>query len=211
MDFGCGKSYLTFAMYYYLKEVRGYPIRVTGLDLKKDVIDLCSRLGEKFGFEDLRFCHGDIAGYEGAERADMVVSLHACDTATDFALAKAVKWGAKVILSVPCCQHELNRQLENELLGPVLQYGIIKERMAALLTDGIRARLLEEAGYRTQLLEFIDMEHTPKNIMIRAVRRGKQRDGGGRDELERLFKELHVEPALWRLFKEGGDTLASCK
>lgn len=203
VDFGCGKSYLTFAMYYYLKEVKGYPIRVTGLDLKKDVIDLCSRLGEKFGFEDLRFCHGDIAGYEGAERADMVVSLHACDTATDFALAKAVKWGAKVILSVPCCQHELNRQLENELLGPVLQYGIIKERMAALLTDGIRARLLEEAGYRTQLLEFIDMEHTPKNIMIRAVRRGKRRDGG-RDELERLFKEFHVEPTLWRLFKEGG-------
>ena len=204
LEFGCGKSYLTFARSYSLKEVRGYPIRVTGLDLKKDVIALCSRLGEKFGFKDLQFCHGDIAGYEGADQVDMVVSLHACDTATDFALAKAVKWGAKVILSVPCCQHELNRQLENELLGPVLQYGIIKERMAALLTDGIRARLLEEAGYRTQLLEFIDMEHTPKNIMIRAVRRGKRPAESGREALLRLMEELHVEPALLRLLEQSG-------
>lgn len=170
VDFGCGKSYLTFAMYYYLKELKGYPVRIIGLDLKKDVIALCNRLSEKFGFEHLHFYHGDIAGYEGLDRVDMVVTLHACDTATDFALEKAIRWGAKVILSVPCCQHELNGQIDSELLRPVLKYGILKERMAALITDGIRAELLEAAGYRTQILEFIDMEHTPKNLLIRAVK-----------------------------------------
>ena len=117
----------------------GYPVRITGLDLKQDVIEHCSRLSRKYGYEDgLDFACGDIAGYEGESRVDMVVTLHACDTATDFALDKAVRWGAKVILSVPCCQHELNRQMENRLLEPVFQYGIIKERMAALYTDALR-------------------------------------------------------------------------
>lgn len=199
IDFGCGKSYLTFAMYYYLKEVKGYPIRIVGLDLKRDVIELCNHLAQKFGFENLTFLHGDIADYEGMEQVDMVVTLHACDTATDYALAKAVRWGAKVILSVPCCQHELNGQIENELLAPVLKYGLIKERTSALLTDGIRAGLLEEAGYRTQILEFIDMEHTPKNILIRAVRQGK---GQKQEGLLKLIEELHVEPTLLRLLKE---------
>lgn len=199
IDFGCGKSYLTFAMYYYLKEVKGYPIRIVGLDLKRDVIELCNHLAQKFGFENLTFLHGDIADYEGMEQVDMVVTLHACDTATDYALAKAVRWGAKVILSVPCCQHELNGQIENELLAPVLKYGLIKERMSALLTDGIRAGLLEEAGYRTQILEFIDMEHTPKNILIRAVRQGK---GQKQEGLLKLIEELHVKPTLLRLLKE---------
>ena len=143
IDFGCGKSYLTFAMYYYLKEVKGYPIRIVGLDLKKDVIALCNRLAEKFGFENLTFLHGDIADYEGMDQVDMVVTLHACDTATDYALAKAVRWGARVILSVPCCQHELNGQIESSLLAPALKYGLIKERISALLTDSIRAGLLE--------------------------------------------------------------------
>ena len=211
IDFGCGKSYLTFAMYYYLKVCRGLDIRITGLDLKEDVICQCSALAKKYGYEKLEFLKGDIAGFQGEEQVDMVVTLHACDTATDYALYKAIGWNTKVILSVPCCQHELNGQLQNEMLAPVLKYGLLKERIAALVTDGLRAELLEQQGYDTQVLEFIDMEHTPKNIMIRAVRRGKQRDGGGRDELERLFKELHVEPALWRLFKEGGGTLASCK
>lgn len=199
IDFGCGKSYLTFAMYYYLKEVKGYPIRVVGLDLKKDVIALCQRLAEKFGFEQLHFYHGDIAGYEGMNRVDMVVTLHACDTATDYALLKAVKWGAKVILSVPCCQHELNGQIENDFLAPALQYGLIKERMAALLTDAIRAELLEAAGYRTQILEFIDMEHTPKNIMLRAVKQGAKKESAG---LERMIGELHVKPTLYGLMRE---------
>lgn len=206
IDFGCGKSYLTFAMYYYLKEVKGYSIRVIGLDLKKDVIALCSRLAEKFGFTGLEFQHGDIAGFEGVHQVDMVVTLHACDTATDFAMAKAVRWGAKVILSVPCCQHEVNQQLENALLAPVLQYGLLKERMAALLTDGIRAQLLEAVGYRTQVLEFVDMEHTPKNIMVRAVYQGSKKDPAA---LRSMLAELHTEPTLYRLFLEEGRIEAS--
>lgn len=171
VDFGCGKSYLTFALYYYLKVMQNYNISVTGLDLKQDVIEKCQALADKLEYNGLKFLVGDIGSYHGTKEADMVVTLHACDTATDYALAKAVKWNAKVILSVPCCQHELNRQISCAALKPVLQYGIIKERMAALITDALRANLLEEQGYDTQLLEFIDMEHTPKNILIRAVKR----------------------------------------
>ena len=170
IDFGCGKSYLTFAMYHYLRQLKGYDVRIIGLDLKEDVIKTCSRLAEKYHYEKLKFYQGDIASYEGCEQADMVVTLHACDTATDYALYKAVKWGASVILSVPCCQHELNRQIRNEQMEPVLGYGILKERFAAILTDGLRAQMLESAGYDTQILEFIDMEHTPKNLLIRAVK-----------------------------------------
>ena len=197
IDFGCGKSYLTFAMYYYLKELKGYPVRIVGLDLKEDVIEHCSRLGRQYGYEGLSFCHGDIASFEGVEKVDMVVTLHACDLATDYALEKAVNWGARVILSVPCCQHELNGQMENSLLRPVLQYGLIKERMAALYTDAIRAQVLEYRGYRTQILEFIDMEHTPKNILIRAVRQGKKRDNGL--QIRELADFLHVKPAVVEL------------
>ena len=174
IDFGCGKSYLTFAMYYYLKEVKGYPVRIIGLDLKEDVICHCSDLAVRYGYEKLSFTCGDIASYEGVDHVDMVVTLHACDLATDYALEKAVGWGAKVILSVPCCQHELNKQMKNDLLEPVLHYGLIKERMAALYTDALRAELLEQQGYRTQILEFIDMEHTPKNILLRAVYEGSR-------------------------------------
>ena len=154
IDFGCGKSYLTFAMYYYLKELKHFNIRVTGLDLKADVIETCQKLADKYGYDKLRFLQGDIASYEGADHVDMVVTLHACDTATDFALAKAVKWGASVILSVPCCQHELNRQVANQDLAPILEYGILKERFAALLTDGLRAQMLKSAGYDVQILYF---------------------------------------------------------
>ena len=162
LDFGCGKSYLTFAMYYYLHELKGYDIRIIGLDLKKDVIRHCNELSEKYGYKKLHFLEGNIADYTGVDAVDMVVTLHACDTATDFALAKAVGWNAKVILSVPCCQHELNRQMKNDVLAPVFEYGLIKERMAALITDAMRAQYLEREGYRTQILEFIDMEHTPR-------------------------------------------------
>lgn len=209
IDFGCGKSYLTFAMYYYLKELKGYPVRIIGLDLKEDVIEHCSRLGRQYGYEGLSFCHGDIASFEGVEKVDMVVTLHACDLATDYALEKAVNWGARVILSVPCCQHELNGQMENSLLRPVLQYGLIKERMAALYTDAIRAQVLEYRGYRTQILEFIDMEHTPKNILIRAVRQGKKRDNGL--QIRELADFLHVKPAVVELlapelWESGGKT-----
>ncbi|WP_099467278.1 class I SAM-dependent methyltransferase [Konateibacter massiliensis] len=173
IDFGCGKSYLTFAMYYYLKVLNGLDVRIIGLDLKEDVIDNCNKLSEKYGFEKLRFYKGDIANFEGVDSVDMVVTLHACDTATDYALEKAVMWGAEVILSVPCCQHELNRQINNDILGPVFKHGIIKERIAALVTDALRAELLESKRYKVQILEFIDMEHTPKNILIRAVKEEK--------------------------------------
>lgn len=196
LDFGCGKSYLTFAMYYYLKELKHLDVNIIGLDLKKDVIEKCSGLARKYGYEKLHFYQGDIAKYQGVNQVDMVVTLHACDTATDYALAKAIKWGAKVILSVPCCQHELNRQIKNEMLAPVLQYGILKERIAALVTDGIRAELLKAWGYEVQLLEFIDMEHTPKNILIRAVRTGNKKD---MESLDNMMEELCVTPTLLRL------------
>ena len=204
LDFGCGKSYLTFAMYYYLKELKGYPVRIIGLDLKADVIRRCSELAVRCGYDALSVSTGDIASYEGVERVDMVVTLHACDTATDYALEKAVRWGAKVILSVPCCQHELNRQMESGLFAPVFGYGIIKERMAALYTDALRAQILEYMGYRVQILEFIDMEHTPKNLLIRAV---KKREAGKDlpDELKKCMEFLHVQPTLASLLtdKEG--------
>lgn len=193
LDFGCGKSYLTFAMYHYLKELKGYPVRIIGLDLKADVIEHCNELAEKYGYEGLKFFVGDIAQYEGVDAVDMVVTLHACDTATDYALDKAVKWGAKVILSVPCCQHELNKQIRNELLQPVLKYGLIKERMAALLTDALRAEILESKGYQVQILEFIDMEHTPKNILIRGVKKGSEKDGA---DYRKVMEFFGVSPTL---------------
>ncbi len=182
IDFGCGKSYLTFAMYYYLRVLQGRDIHITGLDLKADVIRRCNELAAQCGYEQLRFQVGDISAYEGEQKVDMVVSLHACDTATDYALEKAVGWGAKVILAVPCCQHEVNRQIHCKELEPLLRYGVIKERMSALITDAIRAGLLEQQGYDTQILEFIDMEHTPKNLLIRAVKRPNG-TGAGRQRM----------------------------
>ena len=200
LDFGCGKSYLTFAMYYYLHELKSYDIRIIGLDLKKDVIRHCNELSEKYGYEKLKFLEGDIADYTGVDQVDMVVTLHACDTATDYALAKAVGWNAKVILSVPCCQHELNRQIKNEVLAPVLKYGLIKERMAALVTDALRAEYLEREGYETQVLEFIDMEHTPKNILLRAVKTGKK--GENAEAIRTCEEALGVSPTLGRLLDD---------
>lgn len=170
LDFGCGKSYLTFAVYYYLRELKGYDVRIIGLDLKKDVIKKCSRLAEKYGYEKLNFYEGSIEEFEGVSHVDMVITLHACDTATDYALYKAVRWGADVILSVPCCQHELNKQISGDRLRPITDYGILKERFAAMATDAIRGGLLEGMGYETQILEFIAMEHTPKNLLIRAIK-----------------------------------------
>ncbi|XEC93596.1 SAM-dependent methyltransferase [Paenibacillus tarimensis] len=170
VDFGCGKSYLTFALYHLLAIMQRRSIRVVGLDLKKDVIAFCSSLADKLGYDRLTFLHGDIAEYEGHSAVDMVVTLHACDTATDAALAKAVRWEASVILSVPCCQHEAFGQIDNDMLEPLLSHGLLKERFAALATDAVRAQLLEVVGYKTQMLEFIDPEHTPKNILIRAFR-----------------------------------------
>lgn len=201
VDFGCGKSYLTFAMYYYLKVMKGFDIRVIGLDLKEDVIAYCNELKKKYGYDKLSFTTGDIASYTGVDAVDMVVTLHACDTATDYALEKAVRWGASVILSVPCCQHELNYQIKSEDLSVVFQYGLLKERIAALITDGLRAEMLEQCGYDTQVLEFIDMEHTPKNILIRGVKRNKGRENDF-EKYDSCCKALHVTPMIGRLLKK---------
>ncbi|MCI8299458.1 MAG: SAM-dependent methyltransferase [Lachnospiraceae bacterium] len=202
LDFGCGKSYLTFAMYHYLKKLKGYQVHIIGLDLKEDVIARCRMLAASYGYEGLDFFVGDIAGYQGVQQVDMVVTLHACDTATDYALDKAIRWGANVILSVPCCQHELNGQMKNELLGPVWKYGLIKERMAALFTDALRAGILESKGYQVQILEFIDMEHTPKNILIRGIKRGTET---GSQDYRRIMEFLQVNPTLAALQEGTGE------
>lgn len=198
IDFGCGKSYLTFAMYYYLKELKGYNIRIIGLDLKEDVIEHCNELRTRYGYDKLDFYVGDIATYKDVDKVDMVVILHACDTATDYALAKAVKWGAEVILSVPCCQHEANRTIKSDILSPVMDYGILKERMAAIVTDAARAKLLTANGYDTQILEFIDMEHTPKNLLIRAVKSSKE-DISAREKTKDMLEALNLELTIDKL------------
>ncbi len=207
IDFGCGKSYLTFALYYYLHEIKKLNVQITGLDLKEDVICKCNLLAESYQYHDLHFYKGDISTFEGMKQADMVVTLHACDTATDYAIEKAVRWNAKVIFAVPCCQHEVNKQIENEMLAPVLKYGLIKERISALITDGVRAELLEECGYDTQILEFIDMEHTPKNILIRAVKREEI------GEEKEIFRPAEAQEGIWPLseMKEETQTALMCK
>ncbi|WP_438444703.1 class I SAM-dependent methyltransferase [Gorillibacterium sp. sgz5001074] len=206
VDFGCGKSYLTFALYHYLVYIRKLDVEIIGLDLKEDVITHCSALAGQFGYAGLRFQAGDIQDYRDEQPADMVVTLHACDTATDAALEKAVRWNADVILSVPCCQHELNRQIKSETLSPMLNHGIIKERLAALATDSIRAHLLELVGYKTQLLEFIDMEHTPKNLLIRAVRQTSAPSPKQQEKLSEAYKTfkqfLHADPYLERALQD---------
>ncbi|MGL4345524.1 MAG: class I SAM-dependent methyltransferase [Cellulosilyticaceae bacterium] len=170
IDFGCGKSYLTFAMYHYLKERLGKNVEIVGLDLKADVIAFCNSLATELGFDALKFQIGDIGQYTTNQRIDMVVSLHACNTATDAAIAKALGWDAKVILAVPCCQHECATQITNPMFAPLLKHGILKEKIASLITDGLRAQLLEAQGYKVSVVEFIDMQHTPKNILIKAIR-----------------------------------------
>ncbi len=201
LDFGCGKSYLTFAVYYYLRELKGYDVRIIGLDLKKDVIGHCSRLAEKYDYEKLKFYEGSIEEFEGVSHVDMVITLHACDTATDYALYKAVRWGADVILSVPCCQHELNKQLSGDRLRSVTDYGILKERFAAMATDAIRGGLLEGMGYETQILEFIEMEHTPKNLLIRAIRGKRPSDEKWNRTLE-FCESFGLKPTLKTLLEE---------
>lgn len=201
LDFGCGKSYLTFAMYYYLRIMNNLDVEIIGLDLKDTVIENCNRLKDAYGYDGLHFLVGDIGQYEGKDRVDMVVTLHACDTATDYALAKAIQWDAKVILSVPCCQHEFNKQIKQDVLKPVLKYGLLKERISALMTDAVRAGLLERAGYDVQVLEFIDMEHTPKNILLRCVKNSQMRTKK-KDNLDDFIAFLGVESTLEQLLGE---------
>lgn len=196
LDFGSGKSYLTFALYHYLKIIKKLDIHVTGLDLKKEVIEECNQIAQDLGYEDLQFLVGDIQDFNDETTVDMVVTLHACDVATDMALARAVKWGASVILSVPCCQHELNRQLQSPALEIMTQHGLIRERFAALATDSIRAQLLSLVGYEAQLLEFIDMENTPKNILIRAYYTGKKPAAEERAKYDSFIQFLNAKPFL---------------
>lgn len=206
VDFGCGKSYLTFVLYYYLTEVRGLAVEMVGLDLKEEVVAACNAAAQKYGYGSLHFEVGDIALHEEAGEVDMVVSLHACDTATDHALAKAVGWRAAMIFSVPCCQHELNAQMASGPLPILTRYGIVQERAATLMTDALRANLLTACGYRTQLLEFVELAHTPKNLLIRARRapQAAARRQEALQEAEVLCAAFSFSPTLLRLLREGG-------
>lgn len=203
VDMGCGKSYLTFAMYHYFNIINNKNVEIRGYDLKKDVVEYCNGLSRKFGFKNLKFYCEDIANIENTdERIAMIITLHACDTATDYAIYHGIRWGCRVMMNVPCCQHELFHQMKNDNMNIMLNHGIIKERFAALLTDSIRARIIEIMGYKVQVMEFIDMEHTPKNIMIRSVKTGKKADGKFIDDLERIVGEYNVEPTLYKLLIE---------
>ena len=201
LDMGCGKSYLTFAMYYYFNVRKGKNVTIKGLDLKRDVVEHCNELALKFGFDNLKFYCMDIADTKEDEKIDMMITLHACDTATDHALYHAVKHGCRVIMSVPCCQHELNETIASDELDIIMKHGILKERFAAIMTDAFRAEMLEIFGYKTDVMEFIDMEHTPKNLLIRAVQGKKKKDNTRFEKLKELSVKYNVEPSIIKLFE----------
>ena len=171
VDFGCGKAYLTFALYHYLTQALKRKVKITGIDLKKDVVDHLEVIRKDLGYDSLEFFQGDIKTFPiPNQRIDLVISLHACDTATDLVLDRAIQAGAEVILAVPCCQHELYTKIKQPLLAPILKHGILKERFSSLATDALRSLKLEASGYAVQVIEFIDTEHTPKNLMLKAIK-----------------------------------------
>lgn len=203
IDFGCGKSYLTFILYFYFTYIKKIKCEMIGLDLKTDVIKKCNEIALKYGYNNLTFIEGDIAQFKERNDVDMIVTLHACDTATDYALYYAIQMKCRYIFSVPCCQHEINNQLKSSKFLPMSKYGILKDRFSAILTDSIRANILEYFGYKTQLMEFVDWDSTPKNILIRAVFENRKCSSKLKEEIEAWLNELSVTQTLYTLcFKE---------
>ena len=201
IDFGCGKSSLTFILYYFLTEIRKLNVSITGLDLKQDVISNCNEIAKKYNYKNLEFIACDIKDYVPNSKVDMIICLHACDTATDYALFNAIKWNSAQILAVPCCQHEVNDLTHTKNYSILTKYGIVKERISALMTDVIRANLLEIHDYDVQILEFVDFTHSPKNLLIRAVKKtaSKAQKAKAKSEIDTVLNEYEIFPTLCKL------------
>ena len=193
LDFGSGKSYLTFSTYYYLTEVLKMNVKIIGIDLKKEVIEHCNNTAKKLNFTNLSFIYGDVIDYENKDEIDMVISLHACNTATDIAILKALDWKAKVFFAVPCCQKEVNGQLKADFIPFMLKHGIIKEKFSTLLTDSVRNEVLEAFGYKSDIVEFISAENTPKNQLIRAYKTTNNIDKDKITNLEKFTTSLNIK------------------